>query len=117
MTKTQPTNESNTMTNNQIKNLRIGDYIDHHCNGRVTNLEVKAIHVTGRCDNERSGAHGHAYACLTLQYTGSDLVVDTSIHRDEYGNGEGYPTHDRSSAAPSVDPRDPAHPRRGTVAT
>ena len=81
------------MTNDQILALRVGDYIDHHTNGRVINLEVMAIRATGRCVNEQSGAYGHAYACLTLNYTGSSLTINTAIESDEYGNGEGYPSH------------------------
>ncbi len=82
------------MTNDQILSIKVGDYIDHHCNGRVINLEVKAVRATGRCVSERSGAFGHAYACLTLNYTGSNLTVDTAIESDDYGKGEGYPSHD-----------------------
>lgn len=82
------------MTNDQILNVRVGDFIDHHCNGRVINQEVLAIRAVGTCINESSKAFGDAYACLTLRYTGSDLVVDTSIESDEYGNGQGYPSFD-----------------------
>jgi len=82
------------MTNDQVLNVQVGDYLDHHVNGRVISLEVKAVRNIGRCDNPSSGAHGHAYAYLTLNYTGSSLTVDTSIDSDEYGNGQGNPSHD-----------------------
>lgn len=35
------------MTNEQIKTLRVGDYIDYHINGRVINLEVLEVRVIG----------------------------------------------------------------------
>lgn len=82
------------MTNKQVENVQVGDYIDHHINGRVINMEVKAVRTVGVCSNPAAGAFGQSYACLDLQYTGSKLVVGTSIHSDDYGNGSGYPTHD-----------------------
>ena len=81
------------MTNEQIKNLVAGDYIAAMCNGRRTDYEVLEVRTTGECVNENSGAFGHAYACITLQYQGSELVVETSITSDDYIRGEGYLTH------------------------
>ena len=82
------------MTNDQVLNLQSGDYISQTTNGRIVNYEVLEVRKTGRCVNERSGAYNHAYACVTLQYQGSKLVVDTSLSSDEYISGEGYKTHE-----------------------
>lgn len=86
------------MTNEQTLALKPGDYLDEVCNGRTICKEVLAVRTTGRCINERSGAFGHAYACLTVKHCGSDLIVEHSVHSDEYSRGEGYPTHNDTFA-------------------
>ncbi len=82
------------MTDDQVLNVKPGDYIDHHSHGSVHNLEVMSVRLAGRCDNKLSGAFGHAYACLTVRYTSADLVVGMSIYSDEYIEGDGGPPHD-----------------------
>ena len=91
---TTKTTGDEKMNNAQTLNLQPGDYLDEVCNGRIIAKEVLAVRKTGTCINERSGAFGHAYACLTVGYHDSDLVVEQSVHSDEYSQGENYPTHD-----------------------
>lgn len=78
------------MNNSQVTNIRVNDFIQQTTNGTTVNYVVQAVRKTGVCVYERSKACGHAYACLTLRYQGSDLVVETSIRSDEYIQGEGF---------------------------
>lgn len=81
------------MTNDQIMKLTAGTFIRQTSNGRGVDFEVLEVRRVLRCVNDRSGAYGHAAACVTMRYQGTDLVVDTSIHSDDYTRGEGYRTH------------------------
>jgi hypothetical protein len=89
------------MTDAQTLSLTPGTIIAHTCNGHVSRYRIREITAAGRCDNPRSGAHGHAYACFRgdwLLNDGGTMDVSTSLHSDEYGDREGYPTHDRAGA-------------------
>ncbi len=85
------------MTDYGILNLKSGDVIAHHCNGEVYTDKIDVVKATGTCVNERSGAFGHAWALVSCFFPRDDETSTSrmtfSLHSDEYGNGEGYPTH------------------------
>lgn len=82
------------MTDDEVKRLRVGDYLSATFNGRHSLYRVTSVEKIGVCHNPASGANGHAYALLHLHDEDCDLDISTSLASDEYSAGQGYPAFD-----------------------
>jgi hypothetical protein len=80
------------MTNEQVKNLKVGNVVRSFFNGREFDYPISEVRTIGTRVRESSKCFGHYFACVRSPFA-ENAELSYSLESDEYIQGEGHPTH------------------------